>query len=109
MGATLIENQEYKELILKEKELEEANKAVKEKENKIDNLIDEKEMIEKALQELLLVIVDNKKTFYEKIQNYDIKEEKLVKYLNKHYCKEGKLIFKKLETEENIEELDKED
>lgn len=104
MGFTMIENKEYKDLILKEKELEEVkeeNKKLKELEEKSK---ESKKEIEEELKELILTITDNKTSFYKKIESYEIEDSKLAEYLNRYYCNNGRLEYRKqkIENEENV-------
>lgn len=100
MGFTMIENKEYKDLILKEKELEEVkkeNKKLKELEEKSKEA---KKELEGELKELILTITDNKTSFYGKIESYAIEDIKLAEYLNQYYCNNGRLEYRKRKIED---------
>lgn len=108
MGLVIIESTEYSGLILKEKELEEVNKTIKQKEIENKELEEKYNEKQKELEDLILIITGKDTSFYQKIETYDIKESDLAKYLNKYYCEKGKLQFerkkidkKEQESEEN--------
>ena len=99
MGMTLIENSEYRELILKEKELEELKKEYEEKVLGHKELEDKYIELEEELKELILAIINKDDSFYGSIQSYNIKESNLAKYLSKYYFRDGKVQFRKQEVE----------
>lgn len=109
MGMTLIENSEYKELILKEKELEEFKKEYEEKVLEQKDLEDKYIELEEELKELILTIINENDSFYGSIQGYNIKENNLAEYLSKYYFRDKKIQFRKqeVETEENEESEEK--
>ena len=100
MGCTTIENQEYKDLILKEKELEDVKNQLKQKEIENTEAKNLCKKIEEELKELILVITDNKTSFHKKIEYYDIEDNKLAKYLSENYYIEGKLEYRKQKIED---------
>lgn len=104
MGMTMLESEEYKNLVLKEKELDEAKKIILKNEEEKLQLQEEIKQLQENLKELLLKITDNKTSFYSnEIQRYEIDEDGLTKYLNKYYIEDTRLEFKKKQLEENKE------
>lgn len=98
-GLAMIYNEDFKNLILKEKELEET------KENLVlitigrDNLFKELKEVKEELRDLLLVITNGEyHVSYgeKKFHNYEINQENIVKFINKNYLDEkGILTFRK--------------
>lgn len=99
MGSVTIDSQEYRGLILQQRELEDANTEISKMTLENKKLEEAYEKKQEELKELILTIVGNETSFYKKIETYDIKEDSLAKYLNKYYYNKGKLEFEKLETE----------
>lgn len=100
-GITMIGNEVYKDLILKEKELEKTKENLRLITIESDNLFNELEEVTEELKELLLVITDGEyHTDYgeKKFRNYEINQENIAKFINENYLDEkGILIFRKLE------------
>ena len=104
MGFVIIENDEYKNLILKERELEETKIKLDEKTLENKSLEENYIKLEEELKELILTATDNEISFYRKIENYDIKDTELARYLTKYYLRNKQLEFRKRNIEEEQEE-----
>ena len=104
MGFVIIENDEYKNLILKERELEETKIKLDEKTLENKSLEENYIKLEEELKELILTATDNEIGFYRKIENYDIKDTELARYLTKYYLRNKQLEFRKRNIEEEQEE-----
>ena len=101
LGYAVITTGEYKELIKKEVELDDAWRDYGFLENENRKLTGQLAYIEEELKELLLVITDNKEraSYMEHdFSEYDLADKnKVAKYINKNYMKNGVLKFKKVE------------
>lgn len=104
MGFVFIDNDEYKKLILKEKELEETKTKFEEKELESKSLKENYIKLENELKELILIATDNETSFYRHLESYDIKDTELAKYLSKYYLNNKQLEFRKRDIEEKQEE-----
>lgn len=104
MGFVFIENDEYKNLILKERELEETKIKLDEKALENKSLEENYIKLEEELKELILTATDNETSFYRKIESYDIKDTELARYLTKYYLNNKQLEFRKRNIEEEQEE-----
>lgn len=109
MGLVIIDNDEYKNLILKEKELEDTKAKLEEKRLENKNLEENYVKVENELKELILIATDNETNFYREIESYDIKDIKLAKYLSKYYLNNKQLEFRKRDVEETQEEEQEEE
>mgnify|MGYP005789487703 CR=1 FL=1 len=109
MGFVIIDNDEYKNLILKEKELEDTKTKLEERIWEYVTLEENYDKLEKELKELILIATDNETSFYRKLESYDIKDTELAKYLNKYYLNNKQLEFRKRDIEEKIEEEQEEE
>ena len=99
MGLTMIENEEYKKLILEEKELEEVKKENEKLIELEEKSKEAKKELEEELKQLILTITNDKTSFYKKIESYDVEDSKLAEYLNQYYCINGKLEYRKQKIE----------
>lgn len=104
MGFVIIDNEEYKNLILKEKELEETKTKLEEKALENKSLEENYIKLEEELKELILVATDYETVFYGEIKSYDIKDTELAKYLTKNYLRNKLLEFRKRNIKEKQEE-----
>lgn len=104
MGFVIIENDEYKNLILKERELEETKIKLDEKTLENKSLEENYIKLEEELKELILTATDNEISFYRKIESYDIKDTELARYLTKYYLNDKQLEFRKRNIKEEQEE-----
>ena len=104
MGFVIIDNDEYKNLILKEKELEETKTKLDEKRLENKSLEENYIKLEEELKELILTITNNETSFFRNIESYDIEDVELAKYLNKYYLHNKQLEFRKRNIEEEQEE-----
>lgn len=109
MGFVIIDIDEYKNLILKEKELEDTKTKLEERIWEYVTLEENYDKLEKELKELILIAIDNETSFYRKLESYDIKDTELAKYLNKYYLNNKQLEFRKRDIEEKIEEEQEEE
>ena len=109
MGFVIIDNDEYKNLILKEKELEDTKTKLEERIWEYVTLEENYDKLEKELKELILIATDNKTSFYRKLESYDIKDTELAKYLSKYYLNNKQLEFRKRDIEEKTEEEQEEE
>lgn len=103
MGFVFIDNDEYKKLILKEKELEEVQTKLEEKELESKSLEENYIKLENELKELILIATDNETSFYRQLESYDIKDTELARYLSKYYLNNKQLEFRKRDIEEKQE------
>ena len=90
IGYVFITSQEYKDLILKTKQLEETENLYKEKD---EELFQAKEKIANQKEELdkLLKLLVRNRTIYGKIDTFNIADDKeIANYLNEYYLKEIK-------------------
>ena len=101
-GCVMITTEEYKNLVLIEKELEEEKEYSSMLRLEKNRLKDEFEKLEEELKELLLAIVKEPKANYDNMfQIYDIKKsEEISAYIEEHYSKNGMLQFRKNRKEE---------
>ena len=104
MGATMISNEEYKDLIFKEKELEETNDLYNRqlKENKV--LEAEIVKLEQELKELILVVTDKKsRPSYGdgEFHSFDVADSSdIAKYITENYLGDDNFIkLRKIEKE----------
>jgi hypothetical protein len=101
IGFAMLTTNEYKELILKEKELDDALRDYGFLENENRKLTGQLAYIEEELKELLLILTDNKEraSYMEHdFSEYDLADKKeIAKYINKNYMKNGVLKFRKVE------------
>lgn len=104
MGFVIIDNDEYKNLILKERELEVAKAKLEEKTLENKSLEENYIKLEEELKELILTATDNETSFYGEIESYDIKDTELARYLTKYYLRNKLLEFRKRNIEEEQEE-----
>ncbi len=109
MGFVIIDNDEYKNLIIKEKELEETKTKLQERILENIKLEENYSKVEEELKELILIATDNETSFYRKIESYDIKDVELAKYLSKYYLNNKQLEFRKRDIEETKEERQEEE
>ncbi len=108
-GMTIIDNESFKNLILKEKELEETKENLGLITIDRDNLFNELKEVREELRDLLLVITGGEyHVSYgeKKFRNYEINQENIAKFINENYLNDkGILIFRKTkEVEENENE-----
>lgn len=90
IGYVVITSQEYKELILKEKQLEETESLYKEKDEQLFYANETIAKKEEELDKLLMVLVRNRK-IYEKIETFNIADDnEIANYLNEFYLKQIK-------------------
>ena len=89
MGYVVITSQEYKELILKTKQLEETENLYKEKDEQLFHANETIANKTKEIEDLLKAIVNPHK-IYREIESYDIDENGVADYLNEHYLKQIK-------------------
>lgn len=100
-GLAMIYNEDFKNLILKEKELEETKENLGLITIDRDNLFKELKEVKEELRDLLLVVTDGEYHVYygeKKFHDYNINQEKIAKFINKNYLDEkGILTFRKNE------------
>lgn len=105
MGLVLIDNEEYKNLILREKELEETKEKLEGKQLENISLEEKYIELEEELKELILVATDNKESFFNRIESYNIEDVRLAEYLSKYYLNNRQLKFRKRNVGEKQEEV----
>ena len=96
IGYVFITSQEYKDLILKTKQLEETENLYKEKD---EQLFHANETIADNIKEIedLLKSIINPHKIYNKIESYDIDDKGIADYLNEHYLKQIKEYCEEVE------------
>lgn len=96
IGYVFITSQEYKDLILKTKQLEETENLYKEKD---EQLFHANETIADNIKEIedLLKAIINPHKIYNKIETYDIDDNGIAEYLNEHYLKQIKEYCEEVE------------
>lgn len=96
IGYVVITSQEYKDLILKTKQLDETENLYKEKD---EQLFHANETIADNIKEIedLLKAIINPHKIYNKIETYDIDDNGIAKYLNEHYLKQIKEYCEEVE------------
>lgn len=104
MGFVFIDSDEYKNFIIKGKELEETKTKLEDKIWENVTLEEDYAKLEKELKELILIATDNETSFYRELESYDIKDTELAKYLSKYYLNNKQLEFRKRDIEEKQEE-----
>ncbi len=106
-GYVNIDVREYKELILKEKELEEAKLEIDVENIKIASLKVQLEKAREEVKSLLLMLLGNRTTQpYDnhEFEGYHIASSSLIAtYINKNYNKDGILQFEKITNREESE------
>ena len=96
MGYVVITSQEYKELILKTKQLEETENLYKEKDEQLFHANETIANKTKEIEDLLKAIVAPHK-IYNKIESYDVDDDGIAEYLNEHYLKQIKEYCEEVE------------
>lgn len=106
VGYVTISTKEYRELILKEKELEEEREFGSDLIQDKKILKSEIEKLEEELKDLLLAIVKNTEAQYNnEFYNYDMKNiNEIANYIEQNYSKDGVLQFRKIEKEQGTDE-----
>lgn len=91
MGYAVISSQEYKELILKTKQLEETENLYKEKDEELFKAKEKMANQKEELDKLLKVLVNDRKIYDGTLETFNIaRDNEIVDYLNEHYLKEIK-------------------
>ena len=107
IGYVVIATEEYKGLIIKEKDLDIAWEDYEELEEQSRLLKIDLDAIEEELKKLILVITDNKEraSYMEHdFSEYDLADKnEIAKYINKNYMKNGVLKFRKVEETKEVE------
>ena len=97
IGYVVILSQEYKDLILKTKQLEETENLYKEKDEQLFHAMETIASKDKEIEDLLKAIINPHK-IYNKIETYDIIDDNgIAKYLNEHYLKQIKEFCEEVE------------
>lgn len=97
IGYVFITSQEYKDLILKTKQLEETENLYKEKDEQLFHANETIADKTKEIEDLLKVLVKNQK-IYDKLDSYNIAlDREIAKYLNEHYLKQIKEFCEEVE------------
>ena len=97
MGTTIIDNEEYKDLILKEKELEDLTIKYQKEVYNHDNEKVKLLLEQKKFKDFLLLCVKNKISSYREYENYDIAEEEIADHINENYIDQIPLWIKEKE------------
>lgn len=96
IGYVFITSQEYKDLILKTKQLEETENLYKEKDEQLFHANETIADNIKEIEDLLKAIINPHKIF-NKIEKYDIDNNGIAEYLNEHYLKQIKEFCEEVE------------
>lgn len=100
-GYVTITTKEYKELILKEKDLEDTNSFYNVSLKREKDLEEKIVKLEEEIKELLLLLVPSSTTNYNgKFQSFEITSDvKIAEYINKNYVIDKQLQYRKIEKE----------
>ena len=96
IGYAVITSQEYRDLILKTKQLEETENLYKEKDEQLFHANETIADKTKEIEDLLKAIINPHK-IYNKIETYDIDDNGIAEYLNEHYLKQIKEYCEEVE------------